>query len=115
MAKLIEKKCIPCEGIGRPLSKQEAQSLLSQIEGWKMDSSGKIISREWVMKNFSSAVEFIHSIAEVAESENHHPDVHLTNYRHLRVDLSTHALNGLSENDFIVAAKINELFAEFKK
>jgi 4a-hydroxytetrahydrobiopterin dehydratase len=62
-----------------------------------------------------AAVKFINSVAEIAEKEDHHPDVHLTGYRNLKIDLSTHALGGLSENDFILAAKINELPIELKK
>jgi len=66
------------------------------------------------MKDFMAAVKFIGCIAEIAESENHHPDIHLTGYRKLKVVLSTHAINGLSQNDFILAAKINELPVELK-
>ena len=66
------------------------------------------------MKNFTAAVRLINKIAEIAESENHHPDIHLTGYRKLRIELTTHALGGLTENDFIVAAKINVLPLELK-
>ena len=73
------------------------------------------ISREFITKNFMAAVTFINKVAQVAEAENHHPDVHLTSYRKLRIELSTHAIGGLSENDFILAAKINELPVELKR
>jgi len=66
-----------------------------------------MISREYVMKNFLAAVDLIGKIAQIAETEDHHPDLHLTGYNCLRVELRTHAIGGLSENDFIVAAKIN--------
>ena len=115
MSSLTDKKCKPCEGIEKPLTLNDAKIFLQKTPDWKIDNEGKTISREYVTKNFLAAVNFIHKIAEVAESENHHPDLHLTGYRKLRIDLSTHAIGGLSENDFIVAAKINSLPVELKK
>jgi 4a-hydroxytetrahydrobiopterin dehydratase len=106
---LAQKKCRPCEGIGNPLEIHQAVVQLRNVPGWTIDESGKVISREYITKNFMTAVNFIQKVAEIAESEDHHPDIHLTGYRKLRIDLSTHAVGGLSENDFIVAAKINEL------
>ena len=67
------------------------------------------------MKNFLTAVHFIDAVAQIAETENHHPDLHLTAYRKLRIELSTHAIDGLSENDFILAAKIDKLPKELKE
>ncbi|HLF18447.1 MAG TPA: 4a-hydroxytetrahydrobiopterin dehydratase [Candidatus Omnitrophota bacterium] len=113
--KLTDRKCEPCEGKTTPFTKAEAQSYLKQTPGWQMDEAGKIISRLYITKNFVAAVNFIQRIAQVAEAENHHPDIHLTGYRKLKIDLSTHAIGGLSENDFIVAAKIDELPVELKK
>lgn len=115
MTELTQKKCQPCEGMGKPLSKEEATKRLSDIPDWQVDNSGKMISREFVMKNFLAAVKLINEIAKVAEAENHHPDVHLTGYRKLKVDLSTHTIGGISENDFILAAKINALPKELKQ
>lgn len=111
---LTQKRCQPCEGIGKALSQEEAQAYLKDVARWQIDGAGKMIFREYVMKNFMAAVRLINKIAEIAEVENHHPDLHLAGYRKLRVELSTHALGGLSENDFILAAKINELPAELK-
>ncbi len=111
---LTQKKCQPCEGMGKPFSRDQAQKYLSDLHGWQIDSTGKIISRDFLMKNFMAAIRLINKVAEVAEEENHHPDIHLVGYRKLRIDLSTHAIGGLSENDFIVAAKINQLPAELK-
>ena len=113
--KITEKRCQPCEGIGKALTREQTEVFIKETPGWQIDKEGKGISREYVTKNFVAAVEFINKIAEVAESENHHPDLHLTGYRKLRIDLSTHALGGLSENDFIVAAKIDQLPVEMKK
>ena len=112
---LAQKKCQPCEGIGSPRSIDQAKVQLRDTPEWTIDDSGKVISRIFTAKNFITAIRFIEKVAAIAESENHHPDIHLTGYRKLRIDLSTHAIGGLSENDFIVAAKINELPIELKK
>ncbi len=111
---LGQKKCKPCEGIEKALSVTEAKKYLGGLSQWQMDQNGKMISRNFVMKNFMAAVDLINHAAQIAESENHHPDFHLTGYRRLRVELSTHALGGLSENDFIVATKINALPMQLK-
>ena len=105
---LAKRKCQPCEGIGKAFSAAKIKEYLSLTPGWVVDDAGKGITREFVMKNFLSAVRSIGQIAEIAEGENHHPDIHLTGYRKLKIYLTTHALGGLSENDFIVAAKVNE-------
>ena len=112
---LKQKKCQSCEGVGKALTKEEAQKYLSEAPGWQLGFDAKGIYKEYVTKNFLAAVNFINKVAQMAESENHHPDIHLTDYRKLRIDLSTHAVGGLSENDFILAAKINELPVELKK
>lgn len=112
---LAQKKCQPCEGSGKPLEFDQAVEQLKNVSGWQLDENGKGIFREYVTKNFLAAINFITKVAEVAESEGHHPDVHLTEYRNLRIDLSTHAIGGLSENDYIIAARINELPIELKQ
>ena len=112
--KLTNKRCQPCEGIGQALTSKEAKEFLLKVPGWKLRDDAKLIYRDYVMKNFMAAIKFVNSIATIAESENHHPDIHLVGYRKLRVELSTHALGGLSENDFIVASKIDQLPIEIK-
>jgi len=112
---LTQRKCRPCEGTGHPLDTQTADEYLKKIPGWEFTQNKKGISRLLVMKNFMAAIHLIHQIAALAEEENHHPDIHLVAYRKLTVALSTHAIGGLSENDFIMAAKINALPAELKK
>ena len=112
---LSQRKCVPCEGEAKPLSKAKAAQLQKKVPGWTLNGNAKMISRELVMKNFTSAVKLIGKVADIANAEDHHPDVHLTSYRNLKIELSTHAIKGLSENDFIVAAKINELPMELKK
>lgn len=104
-----KKKCLPCEGIGKALSKQEAVEQLKNISGWMLSPDGKSIERHYVLKNFVQAVDMISRIKDIAENENHHPDLHLTGYKKLKVVLSTHALGGLTENDLILASKINQI------
>jgi 4a-hydroxytetrahydrobiopterin dehydratase len=111
---LTQKRCRPCEKGAPPLSSDLVQTYLKALSGWVLSQDGKRISREYLMKDFLSAIRFMNRIAEAAEAEDHHPDLHLTGYRKLRVELTTHALGGLSENDFILAAKIEALPKELK-
>jgi 4a-hydroxytetrahydrobiopterin dehydratase len=104
---LAKRKCVPCEGGVPPLSNEQAKSLLDRVEGWSLTADGKAIRRSWVMKNFMAGIHFFDSVATLAEEEGHHPDLHLQGYRNVAIELSTHAIGGLSENDFILAAKIN--------
>jgi len=109
MENLSKKKCVPCEGIGRAYTNAEVQSHLGEIPGWVLTQDGKSIERAFTLKNFVACVDFINKINGIAEDEMHHPDLHLTGYKNLRVVLYTHALGGVTENDLIVAAKINQL------
>lgn len=106
---LMHRKCQPCAKGAVPLSSGEAKKYLGQVPGWQLAGDGKSISSQFIMKDFMSAVAFIGQIAKIAETEDHHPDLHLTGYRKLRVELATHSIGGLSENDFILAAKIIQL------
>ena len=103
---LLERKCQACEGIGQSLSETQCKPYLDQIEGWVV-TDGKLIEKEYESKNFVSTMFFAQKIADLAEEEDHHPDLHLY-YRKVHVVLTTHALGGLSENDFILAAKIDQ-------
>lgn len=107
---LVTRKCKPCEGGAEPLPASAAQALLKDVPGWEL-ADGKAIRRLVKCKDFLDAVGLIQKIAPIAEAEDHHPDFHLTGYRKLMIELSTHAIGGLSENDFILAAKINEILA----
>ena len=109
MTDLVNQHCEPCEGKTSPLGRNEAQGYMSQVKAWQLSGDAKSISRDLVCANFVAAVDFINRVRDIAEAEDHHPDLHLTGYKKLRIELSTHAIGGLSENDFIVAAKINEL------
>ena len=111
---LSEKHCVPCEGHVAPLPADQARRLLQQLPGWQLQQDGKRIRREWRVKDFATALDFFRRIGEVAEAEDHHPDLHLTGYRNVAIELSTHAVNGLTENDFILAAKIDQLPVELK-
>lgn len=106
---LNRQKCLPCEGGVRPLNVKEAKGYLRALPGWRLRRGGKEIETEYKMKNFMAAIRMIQKIAGIAEKEGHHPDLHLTGYRCLKIALSTHAIRGLSLNDFILAAKIHKL------
>ena len=103
---LLKKKCVPCEGGVKPLSRAEAQEYMNQVSGWILNKEGQKISKEFKFKDFIGAINFVNNVAELAESEGHHPDIHI-HYNKVLLELSTHAIGGLSENDFIVAAKID--------
>ena len=106
---LTAKKCLPCEGGVAKYSPHEAASQLAQLTGWTITRNGERIRKEWVVENFMAAMEFFNRVAALAEEEGHHPDLHLEGYRNMSVELWTHAIGGLSENDFILAAKIDLL------
>ena len=108
---LAQRKCKPCEGGAEPLPSAASRALLAGLKGWEL-IEGKAIRRTVRCKDFLDAVGLIQRLAPVAEAEDHHPDLHLTGYRRLAIELSTHAIGGLSENDFILAAKIDQLLPE---
>jgi 4a-hydroxytetrahydrobiopterin dehydratase len=112
---LSSKRCVPCEGAVRALARDEAEAMLPGIEGWALDSDAKRISRFWNVKNFMTAIDFFNKVAALAEEEGHHPDLHLEGYRRVTIVLWTHAVSGLTENDFILAAKINQVPVELRK
>ena len=103
---LLKKKCVPCEGGAKPLIRSEAEDYLAEVSGWVLDQDAKKISKEFKFKDFIGAINFVERVADVAEMEGHHPDIHI-HYNKVLLELSTHAIGGLSENDFIVAAKID--------
>ncbi len=103
---LHEKKCIPCESGGTPLTEDEAKKNLAKVPNWKLNV--KKIEREFVFNDFKDSMKFVNKVADLAEEEGHHPDFHV-HWNKVLVELWTHSMNGLSENDFIVAAKINIL------
>ena len=104
---LTKKHCVPCEGGTLPIPADYVKKYLERTPGWTSSDNLKIV-KEFTFKNFVEAMAFINKVAEIAEAEQHHPDIYVF-YNKVRLELSTHAIGGLSENDFILAAKINEL------
>jgi 4a-hydroxytetrahydrobiopterin dehydratase len=111
---LAERHCAPCEGGVPPLNAQQIRDRLAAVPAWRL-IEGKRIRREWRVKDFVTALDFFRRVGDVAETEDHHPDLHLTGYRDVAIELSTHAVKGLTDNDFILAAKIDKLPVELKK
>ncbi len=105
--KLTEKKCIPCESGTPPLSAEEVNRLGFEIKDWQV-ADNKLIMKDFKFKNFKEALKFVNEVGEIAEKEGHHPDINLHNWNRVQITLSTHASKGLSENDFILAAKIDK-------
>ena len=114
-ADLAGKHCVPCEGGVPSLSAQQVQELLPAVPGWSLTPDGKRLRREWRVQDFVAGLDFFRRAGEVAEAEDHHPDLHLTGYRNVAIELSTHAIGGLSENDFILAAKISQVPVKLKQ
>jgi len=112
---LAGKHCASCEGGVPALSSDQVRDLLPKVPGWQLTSDGMRLRREWRVKDFVVGLDFFQRIGQVAEKEDHHPDLHLTGYRNVAIELWTHAIGGLSENDFIIAAKINQLPVELKQ
>lgn len=103
---LTKKRCRPCEGGVPPLDRTQAEGYLAVLSGWTLSDDGKSIRKEYKFKNFKEVIAFFNRIAEKAEEENHHPDLRI-GYSRVTVELSTHSIGGLSENDFILAAKFD--------
>jgi len=99
----------------KSLTATQARKLLKDISGWHLINECKMIYRDFVIQDFMAAIDLINRIAQIAQEENHHPNIHLTDYRKLRVELSTHDVGGLSEIDFNVARKVNDLPVELKR
>ena len=109
MSDLKNRHCKPCEGGVPALTAAQVRTLLKDVPDWKLTADGKAIRREWRVQDFGTALDFFRRVGQIAEKEDHHPDLHLTGYRNVAIEMTTHALGGLSENDFILAAKIDTL------
>ncbi|MBI2641543.1 4a-hydroxytetrahydrobiopterin dehydratase [Candidatus Roizmanbacteria bacterium] len=106
--KLSEKKCVPCEGGIQPMTPEEIMKYLPQLERkWDVVDNKKI-THTFKFKDFKEAVSFVNKVAHLAESQGHHPNIHIY-YNRVKIVLYTHAINGLFQNDFILAAKIEQL------
>jgi 4a-hydroxytetrahydrobiopterin dehydratase len=108
MKDLAEKKCVPCEGGVTTLSPEKVRELCSKLDGWVLDNENKAIIKQYSFKNFYKTMSFVNAIAWIANQENHHPDMKV-GFGYCDITLQTHAISGLSENDFILAAKIDNL------
>lgn len=109
MNDLTQKKCVACEGGVDPLTREQTADLMKQLDAqWRVSDDGKHIHREWKFRNFFHTMSFVNAVAHIANAEDHHPDMEVS-YGSCRIKLTTHAIDGLSENDFIVAAKIDQI------
>jgi len=106
MSDLAARHCKPCEGGMAPLAPAKAQEMLRQLSGWTLAADAKTLRREFVFKDFYRTMSFVNALAHVANIEDHHPDLEV-GYNYCHVSYSTHAIGGLSENDFVCAAKID--------
>ena len=105
---LTQKKCVPCEGGTLPLKNEEIKKYLSQLKTkWEV-VEGRKIKKQFIFEDFKKAIEFVNKVANIAEREQHHPYIHIF-YSKVTIELWTHAIGGLSENDFILAAKVETL------
>ncbi len=108
MSDLIRKRCAPCASGTPALGSERVRELLAELKGWSVDADGKHISRTFTFKNFHETMAFVNAVAFIAHREDHHPDLEVS-YKNCRIRYNTHTVNGLSENDFICAAKIDAL------
>jgi 4a-hydroxytetrahydrobiopterin dehydratase len=111
MSDLRRSHCVPCEGKAKPLRRDEADALRRQTPGWELNADATEIHRQFNFKNFYETMAFVNAIAWIANREDHHPELEV-GYKRCRVRYSTHTVRGLSSNDFICAAKINDLVGE---
>lgn len=107
---LATKQCIPCKGGIPPLSRTQAESYLKEVPGWILDTAATRLQRDFKFKDFAAALSFVNRVAALAEKEGHHPDIAF-GWGYCTVTLYTHKIQGLHENDFIMAAKINEHYS----
>jgi len=105
---LAVRRCVPCERGTPPLTQETAERLLAQVPSWTLEAPGAALRRIFQCTDFKAAIAFVQTVAELADAEGHHPDIAI-HYRRVTLTLTTHAIRGLSENDFILAAKINLL------
>lgn len=106
MTELTTKSCKPCEGGVDPLNREQCEQLLKDTPGWELSDDATTLTRSYEFRNFFRTMSFVNVVAHIANNENHHPDMEV-GYNYCRLKFTTHAINGLSENDFICAAKVN--------
>ncbi len=109
MEELKKKSCTPCDGGIVPLVREEFAPYLDQVKFWTVIEDDTKLMREFTFKDFKAALDFVNAAGEIAEDEGHHPNIYLHGWNKVKVTLYTHAIKGLSENDFILAAKIDAI------
>tara|TARA_B100000768_G_C10968214_1_gene244618 strand:- start:155 stop:499 length:345 start_codon:yes stop_codon:yes gene_type:complete len=111
MSDLLNKKCVPCEGGITPFDVSEIHKYQKKVDGWSVKENKKkiyFLEKKFKFKNFINSQNFINKVSEISEKENHHPDIHF-GWGYAIIVITTHAIEGLSENDFILAAKIDQI------
>ncbi len=108
MSELVRKRCVPCEGGIPALDRDRSQQLLRQLNSWTLNDQGTEIHKDFKFRNFYETMAFVNAVAFMAHAEDHHPDLEV-GWGHCLVRYTTHAVKGLSENDFICAAKVDAL------
>ena len=112
MSDLLNKKCVSCEGGILPFDISEIHKYQKKVDGWSLNKNEKKIyylEKKFTFKNFNTSQSFINKISEISEQERHHPDITF-GWGYAKIIITTHAIEGLSENDFILAAKIDQIF-----
>lgn len=107
---MLKKHCIPCTANTPPLNMEEIQKLLAGLDHWNLIENK--IQKKFKFKDFKSALNFVNKVGDIAEEEGHHPDIEIFDWNNVRISLSTHAIKRLSENDFILASRIDEYLKE---
>lgn len=105
---IASKHCAPCDSLTEPFNVAQTAEYLKQIPDWQLADDGKSISRRFKFKDFAESLAFVNKVGQIAETENHHPDIAL-GWGYTKISSMTHVIHGLSENDFILAAKINQI------
>ena len=108
---LLDKECVPCKGGIPPLPADQARDLLAQVPEWVLNNEATNVTRKFAFNDFATSLAFVNGVGELAESEGHHPDISF-GWGYAEILLFTHKIHGLHENDFIMAAKIDRVFAE---
>ena len=111
MNDLLKKKCVPCEGGVTPFDISEIHKYQKKVDGWNVKKNNKnifFLEKSFKFKNFKESQDFINNVGKISEKEGHHPDIFF-GWGYARISVTTHAIEGLSENDFILAAKIDEI------
>ncbi len=111
MSDLLKKKCIPCEGGVLPFDVSEIHNYQKKVDGWDIIKNMKgnhLLEKNFKFKNFIESQNFVNKVGEISENEGHHPDISF-GWGYVKINITTHAIEGLSENDFILAAKIDQV------